>query len=315
MNSDYIAFRSAAATIISLALVIFVCIGRTASGETLALEFTEVEAGVYVHFGRQQTMSADNRGDIANIGFIAGDKSIAVIDPGGSPEIGALMRQEIRLISPLPVSHVIITHAHPDHMFGGSAFADVPNIIAHRHYRRSLAQRAGFYRTAFKELFSHPDQVTALMPTEDAFDSLQIDLGGRTLTVQQHPTGHTDNDLTVLDDRTRTLWASDLLFVDRVPSLDGSLTGWITTMNTLSRLSVDLVIPGHGAHGSWDELIQPQQRYLQKLLDQTREAIAQNGRLADAIETVASDEAAQWLLFESRHPGNVTKAFTELEWE
>jgi len=300
---------------ISIALLTLLCSARVVYAETPVLQFTEVKPGVYVHFGRQQAMSIDNRGDIANIGFIVGESSIAVIDPGGSPEIGELMRSEIAAVSSLPVSHVIITHSHPDHMFGGSAFADVPHILAHRNFTRALAQRALFYRNAFKELFTSANQMTALTPTEDTFESLQVDLGGRTLTLQQHPVGHTDNDLTVWDDQTRTLWASDVLFVGRVPSLDGSLTGWLSTMDALSELPVDIVIPGHGAAGSWEELAKPQRRYLQKLLDQTRSAIAGNERLSEAIETVASDESDQWILFDVRHPGNVTRAFTELEWE
>ncbi len=281
----------------------------------LELQFVEVQAGIFVHFGKQQVMSADNRGDIANIGFVIGENSIAVIDPGGSPEIGHMMRRAIASTSSLPISHVILTHAHPDHIFGGSAFSDVPLVIAHKRFRRALVQRGVFYRDSFKRLFTDTAQVTSLLPNKYDFDTLDIDLGNRLLMVQQHQTGHTDNDVTVWDQRTGTLWASDTLFVDRVPSLDGSLPGWIEVMHTLGELSPTVVIPGHGKHGSWEALVAPQRRYLGKLLEQTRKVLAGNGRLVDAVESVAHDESAYWKLFESRHRGNVTKAFTELEWE
>ncbi|OED38116.1 hypothetical protein AB833_20745 [Chromatiales bacterium (ex Bugula neritina AB1)] len=281
----------------------------------LQLEFQEISAGIYVHFGRQETMTVENYGDIANIGFIVGEKSIAVIDPGGSPAIGTLMRKNIESISPLPISHVILTHFHPDHVFGGSAFTDVPVVVAHRNYTRASTQRAQFYREAFSELFIRSGQITTLIPTDDQFDTMRIELGGRTIEVRQHETGHTDNDLSVWDVGTATLWASDLLFVERLPSLDGSVAGWIASMNKLAGLSAKTVIPGHGVHGSWDQLAAPQFRYLNKLLAQTRAAVADNRRLSDAVNTVAADESEHWLLFESRHPGNVTKAFTELEWE
>lgn len=52
------------------------------------LEFAEVAAGVYLHLGKHEEMSVDNLGDIANIGFIIGNDSVAVIDPGGSPQLG-----------------------------------------------------------------------------------------------------------------------------------------------------------------------------------------------------------------------------------
>jgi len=144
---------------------------------------------------------------------------------------------------------------------------------------------------------------------------LQIDLGGRTLLLRAHETAHTDHDLSVFDSSTRTLWASDLIFAQRIPSLDGSLTGWLKGMDDLAALGAELVIPGHGMPGTWSTVVPPQRRYLALLLQETRLFIAQKKRLADAIESVAVSEREHWRLFDDHHPGNVTKAFTELEWE
>jgi len=288
---------------------------RTALANAPSLSFTEVVAGSFVHFGKHEAMSVSNGGNIANIGFIIGETSIAVIDPGGSPRIGASMREHIHAVSPLPISHVILTHIHPDHVFGGNAFADVPHVIAHKHFTRAAIQRADFYRNAFAGLFTSPEQITTLVPTETNFDRLTIDLGNRILTVRQHDTGHSDNDVSVFDEKTKTLWASDLVFTHRLPSLDGSLPGWIGVLEELSDVAPDLVIPGHGPAGNWHEAVEPQLRYLRKMLRQTRAAIRDNTRLREAIEQVATDERNQWRLFDRQHKSNVTKAFTELEWE
>ena len=53
-----------------------------------SFETHEIADGYYVHFGKQQDSNKENKGDIANLGFIIGNKSIAVIDTGGTPEIG-----------------------------------------------------------------------------------------------------------------------------------------------------------------------------------------------------------------------------------
>ena len=294
---------------------LIVCNASIVQANDQNLEFVESAPGIYVHYGKHEEMSVGNFGDIANIGFIIGTESVAVIDPGGSPRIGTAMRAAIRALTDLPISHVILTHIHPDHIFGGSAFADVEQIVAHQNFSRALTQRGDFYRDEYSALFFDSDTPASLMPTVAVADELRIELGGRTLSVRAHRTAHTDNDLSVFDRSTRTLWASDLVFAQRIPSLDGSLTGWLKVMDDLAILQAVLVIPGHGMPGSWSMVAPPQRRYLTLLLRETRQFIAQHKRLSDAVDIVAVSERKYWRLFDSHHRGNVTKAYTELEWE
>ena len=279
------------------------------------LEFNEIADGIYLHVGSHQDMGPGNAGDIANIGFVVGNRSVAIIDPGGSPQIGAALRKAVGTVTDLTISHVILTHVHPDHIFGASAFDDVQYIVAHRNFPRALAQRADFYRNRYRELFSGSDTPITLLPTVIVDETLNIDLGGRTLSVRAHRSAHTDNDLSIFDPQSGVLWASDLLFGERIPSLDGSLKGWLEVMNELSRLPAGLVVPGHGQAGSWEALAKPQSRYLNALLSETRQAIRDNRKLSRAVEEVAIEEARKWQLFEIHHRGNVTRAYTELEWE
>ena len=86
-------------------------------------------------------------------------------------------------------------------------------------------------------------------------------------------------------------------------------------MEDLARLPTVLVIPGHGQADSWSTVAQPQRRYLTLLLRETRKFIAQNRRLSVAVDFIAVAERENWRLFDSHHRGNVTKAYTELEWE
>ena len=279
------------------------------------LEFIETAPGIYLHIGKQEEMSVGNFGDIANIGFVIGTESVAVIDPGGSPSVGRAMRAAIHALTDLPISHVILTHIHPDHIFGGSAFADTEFVVAHRNFSRALAQRGDFYRDGYNALFSNKDIPTSLKPNVAITDELRIELGERSLLVRAHRTAHTDNDLSVFDSATRTLWASDLIFTQRIPSLDGSLVGWLKVMEELATLQAVLVIPGHGLPDSWSTTALPQKRYLTALLRETRQFISKNKRLSDAIKSVATGEEKNWRLFDVHHRGNVTKAYTELEWE
>ncbi len=112
-----------------------------------SLDFIKVDDGIYVHFGTHEDSNSVNIGDIANIGFIIGTKSIAVIDTGASVKIGKAMLQKIKKTSKLPISHIIITHSHPDHFLGTEALIkDNPVIIGHENLNRSLINNFDFYK-------------------------------------------------------------------------------------------------------------------------------------------------------------------------
>jgi len=297
-------------------LLVLLVVWPTAELRADAVEFEliTVAPGVYLHPGRHEDMDAANRGDIANIGFIVGGQSVLVIDPGGSPAVARHLREAIRTVTDLPVSHVVLTHIHPDHVLGSGVFDDSGQMIAHENYPRSLAQRGDFYLERFNFLFGS-DAPALPVPDVLVDSAMEVDLGNRRVVITAHPTAHTDNDLSVYDINSGTLWASDLVFAGRVPVLDGSLKGWIEVTENFLAGSAKTVIPGHGKPGTLQSTIAPQLRYLRKILDQTREHVSNDARLTTAVETVAKDEENQWLLFSLYHKGNVTRAFTELEWE
>ena len=302
-----------------LLLISLLCMAMPASAESRALSVREVARGVFVHQGLQQETDSGNQGDIANIGFVVGTRCVAVVDTGGSAEVGERLRQAIRQRTRLPVCHVINTHAHPDHVFGNAAFAaDKPAFIGHQRLAAALQARWPHYRRALaRELGEQQAARTAMiLPGRSVAGEMTIDLGGRELLLRAWPTAHTDADLTVLDRRTGALWLGDLLFEERVPSLDGSLKGWLAAMRDLRQMPVRIAIPGHGALSEhWPAALGLQERYLQNLQADTRAAIKAGKSLAQTVADAEKAPASGWLLFDAYHRRNVTTAYTELEWE
>ncbi len=278
----------------------------------------EIAAGVYVHRGAQADAGPANRGAIANIGFIVGSRCVAVIDSGGSPAVGRALRNSIRQATPLPVCFVVNTHGHPDHIFGNVAFrADRPEFVGHAKLAAAMGARGRVYLAALERaLGADAAGAEIIAPTRTVERDAMLDLGARNLRLRAWPTAHTDHDLTVFDERTGTLWLSDLLFVERIPVVDGSLPGWLKVLSELKAMPARQVVPGHGSVASdWPGAAAEQERYLHRLLADTRSALRARKTLQEAVDSVGGAERNRWLLFDAYHRRNVTAAFAELEWE
>lgn len=320
-GSDLAECRARARTIAAnappdLSLEAYPCVP---AGETPAFTVSEVAAGVFVHRGRHaENPGPDNGGDVSNLGFVVGEDAVAVIDTGTHPRIGSALLQAIRAETDKPVRWVILTHMHPDHVLGtGPLLADDAAVVGHRRLPDALSSRAVAYVANMRRLgLEDISEDDIVLPTETIDDRRALDLGGRTLMVQAHPTAHSNNDLTVLDEATGTLFAGDLLFHGHTPALDGSLRGWRQVVAALSDLPAVRAVPGHGPVAvPWPEGAAPLLRYLTALTDDTRAAIAEGISLLRALDRIAESERPNWVLFDAFNKRNVTVAYQELEWE
>jgi len=285
---------------------------------TSKLSVTEVSSGIYVHFGKHQMPNKTNHGAIANIGFIVGKSCVAVIDTGGSPEQGYALKQTIEQTTKTPICYVINTHVHPDHIYGNIAFKQ-PGIkfIGHKKLARAMSARGQFYNDRSEDQLGIKLTAKHLIPPDKSVKKqMTIDLGGRKLELTAHPTAHTDNDLTIFDEKTNTLWMSDLLFLEHLPVIDGSIKGWLKELKQLEKMDYKIVIPGHGPIVTdWPKSMQAEKDYLHLLLTEIREMITKGQFLEEAVKTVGTSEKGKWKLFDQFHKRNVTTSFAELEWE
>ncbi len=291
--------------------------GKLRASDAGPLAMEEIADGIHIRRGLDEDATPANENAIANSGFIVGRDCVLVTDPGGSLADGERLRAAIAQTTRLPVKYVVLSHVHPDHIFGASAFLkDDPVYVGHAKLAGELRQRGAYYRDKLSALFGPERTGTVVFPGMEIGDHAELDLGGRIIEVTAHTPAHTVCDVSLFDKKTGTFLPADLLFVRRMPSLDGSLRGWLKTLEALKKIAAPRAVPGHGpAAVDWPSAAAALTRYLTALEQDTRRAIQDGISMDAAVKTIAASERGAWTLFDEYNGRNAAEAYRELEWE
>lgn len=287
-----------------------------------ALEITQIADDIYVHLGANEQLSVQNQGRIANLSFVVGE-TVAVIDAGGSRAEGEALYAAIRRVTDRPISHLVLTHMHPDHIFGAEVFAEAgASILANARLPQAVAARHETWMTSIPAQIGERAMLgTVIAPVDQLLsDPMVIDLGATALTLSPVATAHTDNDLVVFDRNSKVFFSGDLIFQGLTPAIDGSLMGWLDWINAgAPNPQPKLIVPGHGpVQTNWQSAVAPEQRYLEKLNSEIREQIAHGIALSRSVpQTIAALQGLKpgWVDFDNLTARNAATAYAELEWQ
>ncbi|MFZ6049308.1 quinoprotein relay system zinc metallohydrolase 1 [Pseudomonas sp. CR3202] len=216
------------------------------AGQDYDLKPRQIAEGTWLLEGSTDNFDKANGGNIVNTGFIVTDAGVVVIDTGPSRAYGQAMRRAIAGVTDQPVSLVLLTHHHPDHVLGNQAFAGAP-IAALAGTRTLLEEQGDAMAENMYRLVGDWMRGTEVVLPNEVLEPGVREIGGHRLRLLALR-GHTGADLAVLDERTGVLFAGDLVFYQRALTTPNSpgLDAWLADLDSLEQLPWKTLVPGHG---------------------------------------------------------------------
>lgn len=206
----------------------------------------ELTENVWIVEGKRENFSNLNGGNILNTAFVVTGDGVVVIDTGPSRQYGEELREAIAAVTDQPVTHVLLTHHHPDHVFGNQAFAP-DTLYSLSGTRDLLAEQGDAFADNMYRMVGHWMKGTEVVLPQQILEPGYLEVGEHRFQLLEM-TGHTGADLVILDESSGVLFASDMVFHNRAlttPQTPG-LEQWRSELEALEALSFRYVVPGHG---------------------------------------------------------------------
>ena len=225
--------------------------------EDVHIPMAVVKVARYSYYvqGQAGVVSSENEGFNSNAGFVVTNAGVVVFDALGTPALGHQLRRLIAQTTSQPIKLVILSHYHSDHFYGLQAIASPGVAIwAHTLVRDYLATHAAAARLAERRRSLAPwvnAKTRIVVPTRYLDADTRFAMGGLHFRVLHVGPAHTPEDLMMMVEEDKVLFAGDLVFAERLPFVaDGDVGSWIRSLDRVVQLQPRIVVTGHGRHSA-----------------------------------------------------------------
>jgi cyclase len=242
-----------------------------------------------------------------NVAVYVGDAGVTVVD-AKNPGWGTPILDKIKEITPKPVTTLINTHTHGDHVSGNVEFPATVDIVVQENTKTNMEKMEIFAKNNGRGL-----------PKRTFKDKMTIGSGKDRFDLYYFGRGHTNGDAFIVFPELRVMHAGDIFSGKNLPLLDYNNGGSGAEIGaTLGKAhsgikNVDQIITGHSTVMAWSDL----DEYAQFNNDFLRDVRAAMTAGKSADEVAASwkpaDKYKGYNIQEARLKTNVGAIYTELK--
>ena len=241
--------------------------------------------------------------------FLTTGQGVIVVDAPPSMVQGVL--SAIDEVTDKPITHVIYSHSHADHIAGASAYPPEATYIAHEDTASQIARDRPFPFGTFVGGSPVPP------PTVTFADSMTLTVGSQTLELEYRGNNHDPGNIYIYAPAQKVLMFVDVIFPGWSPFKDLAVSedvpGYMQAHDEVLSFDFDTFIGGHVTRLGTREDVETQQEYLADVQNNAVQALQTVDFFAIAQQTGFEN---QWLLFDTYLNAVEHKcaALTEPDW-
>jgi len=266
-------------------------------------------------------IATDNEGFISNAGVVITNNSVIIFDSLGTPSLAQKLVEEIRKITDKPITKVIVSHYHADHIYGLQVFKDLgAMIIAPAGADEYLSSETSRERLEERRFSLKPwinKQTRLIKPDRYLEKGESFTEGGVKFTLSAVGAAHSDGDLTLYVDTDQVLFSGDIIFEGRVAYLgDADTRHWLKTLERMETGKLKALIPGHGqVAADPNQAISQTRRYLAFLRQIMTDAFENLESFDDVYAAADWSEFSSLPAFDEANRRNAYQVFLSIERE
>ncbi len=246
------------------------------------------------------------KGGGGNTAVLVTEEGVVLVDTklsGNGPGI----LEKVKSVTPKPVTMIINTHTHGDHVGSNSAFGDAVTFVAHENCKASMEKMPMF----------QPAEAKKFLPGTTYKDKLSLKKGKDRIDLYHFGPGHTGGDTFVVFAGLKVMHSGDIFAGKNTPLIDtnngGSALGYPVTLKKAAAgiRGVETIIPGHSGLLTWADF-KEYGEFMQDLVT-TAEQAKKAGKTADQ----AADESKLSEKYKGYGMGqlktDITKVYNEIK--